>query len=175
MTAVKHRWRRDMLVLAQSIEEDLTELHETRPPLEVAATLDVFVQGLVRAWKDMGFSDEAIIQALRTGAEHDFDLDPAWEEQRLQRQAWVAASASSLGQRLNKIQGVAIAAAAFGFLGMILSGALWNWSPARPILIVCVVLFFSGMTLGWLIGKIQASRRAHHLKELRRGLSDRTN
>jgi len=173
--AAKDVWRRDLLGLAQSLEEDLTALHQGRPPLETAATLDVFVQGLVRAWKDMGFSEDAIGQALRTGMERDFDLDPAWEEQRQQRQAWAEASAGALGQWINKAQGAAAAAACFGLLGIVLSAAFWNWPPGRTILIACWALFVCGFGLAWLTGTIQSSRQAHKLTELRRGLSDRTN
>lgn len=173
--AAKDVWRRDLLGLAQSLEEDLTALHHARPPLETTGTLDVFVQGLVRAWKDMGFSEEAIGEALRTGMERDFDLDPAWEEQCQHRQAWAEASAGTLGQWLNKIQGVAAAAACFGLLGTVLSAALWNWPPGRAILIACVTVLLCGVGLAWLAGNIQMSRQAQKLTELRRGLSDRTN
>lgn len=123
----------------------------------------------------MGFSDDAIGKALRAGVERDFDLDPAWEEQRLQRQAWAAVSSESLGRRLSKVQSVSAVVGLMSFLGVILSAALWSWEPARVVMLTCTALLCAGVGLAWLIGKIQASRQARHLKELRRGLSDRTN
>ncbi|WP_293827204.1 hypothetical protein [uncultured Brevundimonas sp.] len=166
MSIASNVWRGELLGLALSLEEDLLELNHNRPVNETSGTLEVLVQGLARTWRDMGFSQDEISRAFEAGSRDDFDLDPAWLDQRQQKQAWAEANSGRVGKALGRIQSWSAMLAMLAGLTLLIIVTFGLEGIVRTVIIS---LFAGGIVLAIGTGKFLGWRKARCLAAIKRG------
>ena len=166
MKLTSDTWRSEVLGLALGLEEDLLELNHIRPAGETSGTLEVLVQGMVRTWQDMGFSQDEISRAIEAGSRNDFDLDAAWLGQRQEKQAWAEARSGRVGIILTHLQSWSAMIAMLACLGLlVIAGFRLGVVPVT----IGLSLFVGGLAMAIVAGKFLAWRKARRLAAIKRG------